>query len=85
MGLIERELSELKEFDFHRVADHFASLFDSDDRMIGGHIVADFEEVGLTFEHLLNAEIVFFPVCNGLKEASFVCGYECLKVHKIFG
>lgn len=72
VGLIEEELSELKQFHLHRIPDEFAGLLEADDGMVRGHIVEDVLHIFLPLEEVLNDDLLVGVIPDCGEELPFV-------------
>jgi hypothetical protein len=82
-ALVEGELSELEELDFHRVTHHFSRLLQPDDGVVGRHIAKDVKQVGLHLETDLQTVPMFSPISDNLLKVSLVSRDDCFKIHEV--
>jgi hypothetical protein len=83
IGLVESEVPEFNKFYLHRVANQLTCLLETDDRMVGGHIVENSIEITLAVEESFDIGSLIRSVGDGGVKFPALSRDQALKIHEI--
>lgn len=84
MRLIESESSKIECFNFHRISNKLVSLLYFNDRMIGGHVVENWEVVWFFIDVIDHVIGHLFSINNLSMEFTIPRGNSTVEIHVVF-